>query len=149
MDRFTKEQIREFNDAFSMFDTKDLGYIEASEIREMLKTIGYNPTDDNLEKLTIIVDEDNNSKIEFHEFINIIASLESDEKHQKEAEDAFNAFDYMGKGFIPSEDISAAIMFIMEKMTQAEKDAVVHHFKLKPNRKVYFAEFKEMLTIRP
>ena len=50
MDKFTPEQIREFNDAFCMFDTKDVGFIESSEIREMLKTIGYNPPDDILER---------------------------------------------------------------------------------------------------
>ena len=95
------------------------------------------------------MDEDNNNKIEFREFINLIALLESEEKHKKEAEDAFNAFDYMGKGFIPSEEIGAAIVFIMEKVGVAEQEAVLRHFKLKPNRKIYFAEFKELLTIRP
>ena len=40
MERFTIEQIKEYHDAFCMFDKTDSGYIPASELREMLKTIG-------------------------------------------------------------------------------------------------------------
>ena len=45
MERFTKDQIRDYNDAFCMFDVQGKGYIPSTDLREMLKTIGYNPTD--------------------------------------------------------------------------------------------------------
>ena len=60
MNRFTDEQIREYNDAFVMFDADGnstiSGGIPAYQIREMLKTIGFNPTDHCLEKMTIRID---------------------------------------------------------------------------------------------
>ena len=40
MDRFTVEQIREYNDAFVMFDKDGSGDIASLELRDMLKTIG-------------------------------------------------------------------------------------------------------------
>ena len=57
MERFTAEQIREYNDAFVMFDKDGSGDILVSELRDMLKTIGFNPTDEILEIMTIVVDE--------------------------------------------------------------------------------------------
>ena len=57
MDRFTAEQIREYNDAFVMFDADGSGDILVTELRDMLKTIGFNPTDEILEIMTIVVDE--------------------------------------------------------------------------------------------
>ena len=51
MERFTENQIREYNDAFCMFDRQNKGYILSIELREMLKTIGFNPTDKDLENL--------------------------------------------------------------------------------------------------
>ena len=45
MNRFTNEQIREINDAFEMFDKDRRGFIKSQDLREMLKLIGYNPTD--------------------------------------------------------------------------------------------------------
>ena len=59
MNRFTSEQIREYNDAFVMFDADadGSGDILVLELREMLKTIGFNPTDITLENMTIVIDE--------------------------------------------------------------------------------------------
>ena len=58
MDRFTDEQLREFNDAFAMFDgnvstsnTKE--GIPVYQIRDMFKTIGMNPTDNCLQRMTL------------------------------------------------------------------------------------------------
>lgn len=45
MNRLTNDQIREINDAFQMFDKEDRGSIGSQDLREMLKVIGYNPTD--------------------------------------------------------------------------------------------------------
>ena len=57
MERFTPEQIREYNDAFVMFDNDGSGDILVSELRDMLKTIGFNPKDNVLEIMTIVIDE--------------------------------------------------------------------------------------------
>ena len=57
MERFTAEQIREYHDAFAMFDVDGSGDILVAELREMLKTIGFNPTDVILENMAIVIDE--------------------------------------------------------------------------------------------
>ena len=57
MNRFTEEQIREYNDAFVMFDVDGSGDILVTELRDMLKTIGFNPTDVILENMTVCIDE--------------------------------------------------------------------------------------------
>ena len=84
MNRFTDDQIREYNDAFCFFDKHNLGYLQGFELRDMLKTIGINPTDKLLENLTIEIDADSNGKIDFNEFIDLIDKLESEEKNNKE-----------------------------------------------------------------
>ena len=56
MNRFTDEQLREFNDAFAMFDADASSIkegIPVHQIRDMFKTIGMNPTDYCLQKMTI------------------------------------------------------------------------------------------------
>lgn len=87
MERFSVDQLREFEDAFLMFckyDKQGTGYILSIELRDMLKIIGYNPTDETLETLTIVIDADGNGRIEFHEFVDLIDHLETDEKADKE-----------------------------------------------------------------
>ena len=84
MERFTDEQIQEFHDAFCMYDKENVGYIFSHELRDMLKTIGYNPTDRTLENLTITIDSDGNGKIDFSEFIDLIDKLDTEEKNLKD-----------------------------------------------------------------
>ena len=58
MERFSVDQLREFEDAFLMFckyDKQGTGHILSIELRDMLKIIGYNPTDETLETLTIVI----------------------------------------------------------------------------------------------
>ena len=45
------------------------------------------------------------------------------------AHDAFNAFDFMGRGYIPAHDIKEALMFIMMKASKKEQEKVIKHFK--------------------
>lgn len=89
MDRFTKGQIDEIRDAFLMFDKADIGSIPSNGLRDVLKMIGINPTDRLLENLLIIIDEDNNGQIDFHEFVDLIDKLHSDEDMEKEGKDFF------------------------------------------------------------
>ncbi|XP_066921236.1 calmodulin-like protein 3 isoform X1 [Clytia hemisphaerica] len=151
MDRFTEEQIREFEDAFCMFckyDKQNNGYILSTELREMLKIVGFNPTDSTLETLTILIDEDGNGRIEFTELVDLIDKLETQEKALKEARDSFNAFDFLGEGFVAANDLKEALFYIMEKASEEDKQNIVKHFKLEKNRKIEFEEFKEMIIMK-
>ncbi|XP_057294041.1 calmodulin-beta-like [Hydractinia symbiolongicarpus] len=146
MNRFTPDQIREYNDAFCLLDSQNKGFILSTQLRDMLKTIGYNPTDKDLENLTILVD-DGNGEIDFNEFMDLIDRLETEEKNQQEARIAFNAFDFMGEGFVAANDIKEALVHIMEKADEKDLQAVIKHFKLEQNRKISFPEFKDMMTL--
>lgn len=151
MDRFTGDQLREFEDAFFMFcqyDKQGTSYILSTELREMLKIIGYNPMDEQLESLTILIDADGNGRIEFHELVDLIDNLETKEKIGKEARDSFNAFDFLEEGYVAANDLKEALFYIMEKASDEDKKNIVKHFKLEKNRKIPFEEFKEMIIIK-
>ena len=87
MNRFTEEQIREINDAFYIFDVDGSGDIANTELRDMLKTIGFNPTDRLLENLSIVIDEEGDGNISFEEFIELINNLETEEKEEIQGRD--------------------------------------------------------------
>eukprot|EP00493_Phyllostaurus_siculus_P004441 UN04462 len=109
--RLTPNDIAELEEAFQLFDKHSLGYVLKPDLREMLKTIGYNLNDKELEHMITKVDVDNNRKIDIDEFIVLIANLESDEKHEAEIIAAFNAFDYTGQGYVRANDIRRVLKF--------------------------------------
>lgn len=84
MNRFTEEQIQEFNVAFVLLDPADLGKIPSEKLRDVLKIIGFNPTDDTLEKMKIIIDLDKDGLVDFTEFLDLIDKLETFEKNDLE-----------------------------------------------------------------
>ena len=82
--RLSPEDIRELQNAFDLFDEHNLGYIPKPDLAHMLSSIGYNLTQSFLDNLVAIVDVDNNGKIDFSEFIDLIANLETEEKHDND-----------------------------------------------------------------
>ena len=45
------------------------------------------------------------------------------------ARDSFNAFDVNGEGFVEAFHLKAALMYIMEKSTDAEKEEITRFYK--------------------
>ena len=90
--RLTQADIYELEDAFQLFDKHNVGYVLKPDLREMLKTIGYNLNDKELEHMITKVDVDNNRKIDIDEFIVLIANLESEEKHESECKLRWHVF---------------------------------------------------------
>merc|ERR1712176_976956 len=109
MERFTPTQIREFNDAFYMYDTEGKGTIPSTELRGAFGTIGMNPTDRLLEIFRTELEEDNGEDgvVDFEGFIQLIDRMETEQKVEREAREAYNAFDIDRRGFIPAVDIKA------------------------------------------
>ena len=47
------------------------------------------------------------------------------------ARDAFNAFDFLGEGFVSANDVKEALMHIMEKAPDSDKENIINHFRYK------------------
>ena len=79
--------------------------------------------------------------------MDVIDGLETEENNEREAREAFNAFDFLGRGYIISTDIMEALNSLLENKTQEERDDVTRHFKLIPTRKIFYKEFKDMISL--
>jgi Ca2+-binding EF-hand superfamily protein len=54
----TEEQINEFKDAFTLFDKDNDGVVTAKELATVLKSLGHNPTEQELGEMIASVDTD-------------------------------------------------------------------------------------------
>ena len=53
VEQLSEEQISELRDAFSLFDTDGDGTISADELGVVIRSLGQNPTEDELEQMPV------------------------------------------------------------------------------------------------
>ena len=76
-ERLSSEHIQHLRSAFKSFDKQKTGYILKPDLRNLLKSLGHNPPDNVVDELILSVDLDLNKKLDFDEFLEMIANLES------------------------------------------------------------------------
>jgi len=71
-EQLTEEQIAEFKEAFSLFDKDGDGTITTKELGTVMRSLGQNPTEAELQDMINEVDADGNGTIDFPEFCTLM-----------------------------------------------------------------------------
>ncbi len=71
----------------------------------MMRSLGQNPTEAELQDMINEVDADGNGTIDFPEFLNLMARKMKDTDHEEELREAFKVFDKDGNGFISAAEV--------------------------------------------
>ena len=78
---------------FDLFDTKRQEFLSADDLGEIMRAMGFRPTEEELKDLLLEIDEDGSGEIEFGEFCQLCATfLVEDpdmETMKRELKDAF------------------------------------------------------------
>jgi len=70
--KLTEEQIAEFKEAFSLFDKDGDGAITPAKLGTVMRAMGQNPTEANLQDMIDEVDVNGNGSIDFPEFLTMM-----------------------------------------------------------------------------
>ncbi|CAD5116918.1 DgyrCDS5759 [Dimorphilus gyrociliatus] len=63
---------QEIRDAFKVFDRDNDGYIEAKELRQVMRELGEDFTEEQIRKMMSVADKDGDNRINFEEFARIM-----------------------------------------------------------------------------
>merc|ERR1712100_164187 len=86
--------------AFDLFDSDGSGAIDASELKVAMMALGFEPTDDEIDKMVKDIDADGNATVEFEEFIGMMEGKMSEKDQVDEMKKAFTLYDDDGTGKI-------------------------------------------------
>jgi calmodulin len=73
VDQLTEWQIAEFKEAFSLFDRDGDGAITAKELGTVMRSLGQNPAEAELQDMVHEVDADGNGTVDFPDFLTLKA----------------------------------------------------------------------------
>ena len=131
-----------------MFDKDKDGAITARELGNMMRSIGQNPTDEEVMAMIKEVDLNSDGKIELDEFITLMARNSPDTQTEDEVINAFRVFDKEGNGLIATAELKHIMMTIGDKMTEAEADEMIHEADIDDDGVINYEEFVRMMMAR-
>src|SRR3989338_3689092 len=121
----TEEQIEEHRQAFNMFDKDGDGTITAEELGLVLRELGQNPSQAQLNEMIKGVDKDGSGSIEFEEFLQMCQQKTDANGEEEELRAAFKVFDRDGNGFISAQELRGVMQNLGEVLTQEDVDAMI------------------------
>lgn len=81
------------------------GTITTKELGTVMRSLGQNPTEAELQDMINEVDADGNGTIDFPEFLTMMARKMKDTDSEEEIKEAFKVFDKDGNGFISAAEL--------------------------------------------
>ncbi|XP_045186056.1 uncharacterized protein LOC123544056 isoform X2 [Mercenaria mercenaria] len=142
----TEEEIQEFREAFNIFDRDGSGSITAKELAIAMRSLGKNPTDEELERMMTEVDVDGNGELDFDEFCDLMSRNKKDVTSHKAIEEAFKVFDKEGKGSIPREYFRHIMTTMGERLTDEEVDEMLDEADADGDGEIDILEFTSMIS---
>lgn len=94
MEELTEEQIEEFKEAFSLFDTKNTGTIETKELGQVLRCLGIHSSEEERRNYIDKYDPNAQGIIYFNDFLEIVNSKIIESKPEEEIREALKLFRY-------------------------------------------------------
>ncbi|KAI3647828.1 hypothetical protein MP228_008049 [Amoeboaphelidium protococcarum] len=138
---FDQKQIAEFKEAFTLIDHDSDGFIDKEDLKDMLSSLGQNPTDEYVEKM---MDESTGS-INFTMFLTMMGEKLSGTDPENEILEAFAVFDENNAGFIETELMKEYLTTMGDRFTDDEVEILFRRGNLDKNGRFDYREFVKLL----
>jgi len=150
IDKLTEAQLDEFREAFAAFDRDGGGSIDATELKQLMASVGQVPSDEELHEMIRIADADGSGSVDFCEFVTLMAHKMADPKSENHVKAAFSLFDFSGDGFIQAEEMRRVLMNVGEPVTIEDVNGLIKEVDSNGDGAVNYDEFaKVVLSEKP
>ena len=141
MEKLTKQELEDYEDAFRVFDRDGDGSITVTELGDVMRKLAMNPTDAELQDMVNEVDADGNGNVDLPEFISLMARKMKQADQEEELVEAFKIFDHNRDGLIRPAELKEVMAVLGENATTEEVDMMMLLADPDGNDVVSFDEF--------
>ncbi|XP_033018426.1 uncharacterized protein LOC117054078 [Lacerta agilis] len=143
--RLTEEQLTEYKEAFSLFDKDGHGAITTKELGTVIRSLGHNPTEAELQGMINKVDANGSGTVDFAEFLSLMAKQSRGSDSEEEIREAFRVFDKDGNGYISTAELRHVMTNLGEKLTDEEVDEMIKEADVDGDGRVNYEEFVRVM----
>ncbi|XP_042774747.1 calcium-binding protein 5 isoform X1 [Panthera leo] len=146
-----QDEIEELREAFLEFDKDRDGFISCKDLGNLMRTMGYMPTEMELTELGQQIRMNLGGRVDFDDFVELMTPKLLAETAGmigvQEMRDAFKEFDTNGDGEITLGELQQAMQRLLgEKLTPREISEVVQEADVNGDGTVDFEEFVKMMS---
>ena len=143
--KLTEEQIQEFKEAFALFDRDGDALLTTSELGVVMRALGLTATEADLKEMVASFDKDNNGKLDFAEFLTLVAQKGIGDLDDAEVRSAFRVFDKENNGFISEAEFKHILIDVGDKISEDDVAEMMKEVKIK-NGMINYEEFIKLMV---
>ncbi|XP_040578521.1 neo-calmodulin [Lepeophtheirus salmonis] len=145
MDLLTELQQAEFKEAFDEFDKDGSGTISTKELLLVMRSIGQNPTEDEILEMVMESDLNGDGTIDFLEFVEMMKKKSSETDQTEDLREAFRIFDKNKSGYIEAKEIISVTTTMGQVLTPEELETFMQEADLDGDGKLDYNEFVKIM----
>nr|GMD02424.1 probable calcium-binding protein CML20 [Ipomoea batatas] len=89
----TQQKRQEIRECFELFDTDNSGTIDAKELNVAMRALGFEATEEEINRMIAEVDKDGSGAIDFDEFVHMMTNKFGERSTKEELTKAFQIID--------------------------------------------------------
>jgi len=114
------DELEEWRTIFNLFDVDGDQSITHEELGIVLRSMGQNPSEQELIEMISEMDEDDSGTVDFEEFVILMKKRTADSDGSDDIEAAFKVFDTKNDGFIDVEELMSVMVMLGNPRTEEE-----------------------------
>jgi calmodulin len=148
MDDIPEHRLKDYRDAFEMFDKDKDGTITAKELANVMRSLNQDPSEQELQDMIAEVDVDGNGRIDFEEFVSLMNRRSKETDIEEEVINAFRVFDKDGSGLIGSNELRQVMTTLGDVLTDEEADEMIREADVDGDGYINYEEFVRMMMAK-
>ncbi|GAH07841.1 unnamed protein product, partial [marine sediment metagenome] len=137
----------QFKETFNIFDKNGDGKICRSELASVIRCLGKNPTESQLNQIMSEADTDENGFIDFTEFVRMIQNKLNYTDTEKQFIESFKLFDMDGNGYISTKELKHIMTSFGDKLTEEEANEMLRNADIDGDGLINYEEYVKMMMI--
>ena len=145
--KIPKDKEQEIKSIFEKYDSNKDGFVNSSELANIIKSINTDVSDEELLELLQEIDLEVNGEINFEKFVSMVNRREYDVDTEEELLNAFKTFDKEGNGLINLNELKHVMLKVGKNLSESEIDEMLKDADIDMDGFINFEEFiRSILT---